>query len=135
MPINHVIVKQTAILTPRELRSLDAIHLASALSLNEDPADFLAYDVRLFSAAAKTVLPVVSRSRGPQDDSPQQHSMRPFPMFNHAFKSNTVAHYETRLALPIRLTADKPTISPLTGRCRSIARRYCWSHRNLATES
>ena len=60
VPIDHVIVEQAAILIPRELRSLDAIHLASALSLNEDLTDFVAYDVRLCSAAAKAGLPVVS---------------------------------------------------------------------------
>jgi predicted nucleic acid-binding protein len=60
VPIDHVIVEQAAILIPRELRSLDAIHLASALSLNEDLTDFVAYDDRLCSAAAKAGLPVVS---------------------------------------------------------------------------
>src|SRR5487761_68025 len=40
VPIDHVIVERAAILTPGELRSLDAIHLASALSLNEDLTDF-----------------------------------------------------------------------------------------------
>jgi predicted nucleic acid-binding protein len=58
--VDHVIVEQAAILAPRELRSLDAIHLASALSLNKDLTDFVAYDPRLCSAAAKAGLPVVS---------------------------------------------------------------------------
>lgn len=60
VPIDHVIVEQAAILTPRQLHSLDAIHLASALSLNEDLTDFVAYDVRLCSAASMVGLPVVS---------------------------------------------------------------------------
>jgi predicted nucleic acid-binding protein len=60
VPIDHVIVEQAAILIPHELRSLDAIHLASALSLNEDLTDFVAYDVRLCLAAAKAGLPVAS---------------------------------------------------------------------------
>jgi predicted nucleic acid-binding protein len=60
VPIDHAIVEQAAILIPRELRSLDAIHLASALSLNDDLTDFVAYDVRLYSAAARAGLPVVS---------------------------------------------------------------------------
>lgn len=60
VPIDHVIVEQAAILTPRQLNSLDAIHLASALSLNEDLTDFVAYDVRLCSAASMVGLPVVS---------------------------------------------------------------------------
>ena len=60
VPIDHVIVEQAAILTPRELRSLDAIHLASALSLRGDLTGFVAYDLRLCSAAEKAGLPVMS---------------------------------------------------------------------------
>jgi predicted nucleic acid-binding protein len=60
VPIDHAIIEQAAILAPRDLRSLDAIHLASALSLNEDLTEFVAYDLRLCSAAAKVGLPVVS---------------------------------------------------------------------------
>jgi predicted nucleic acid-binding protein len=60
VPIDRVIVEQAAILIPRDLRSLDAIHLASALSLNEDLTDFVAYDVRLCAAASNAGLPVVS---------------------------------------------------------------------------
>jgi len=60
VPIDHVIVEQAAILIPRELRNLDAIHLASALSLNRDLTDFVAYDVHLCSAAVKAGLPVMS---------------------------------------------------------------------------
>jgi len=60
VPIDHVIIEQAAILGPLELKSLDAIHLASALSLNADLTDFVVYDVRLRSAAEKAGLPVVS---------------------------------------------------------------------------
>ncbi len=60
LPIDHVIVERAAVLAPHELRSLDAIHLASALSLIEDLTDFVAYDVRLCSAAKQVGLPVVS---------------------------------------------------------------------------
>ena len=60
VPVDHVIVEQAAILNPRELQSLDAIHLASALSLNEDLTDFIAYDLRLCSAAVSAGLPVAS---------------------------------------------------------------------------
>ena len=60
VPIDHVIAEQAANLNPRELRSLDAIHLASALSLNEDLTDFVAYDLRLCSAAVSAGLPVTS---------------------------------------------------------------------------
>ncbi|MDE2282465.1 MAG: type II toxin-antitoxin system VapC family toxin [Actinomycetales bacterium] len=60
VPIDHMIVEQAANLVPRELRSLDAIHLASALSLIEDLTAFLAYDTRLCIAAEQAGLPVVS---------------------------------------------------------------------------
>jgi len=60
VPMDHVVVEQAAIVVPWELRSLDAIHLASALSLIEDLTDFVAYDVRLCSAAASAGLAVVS---------------------------------------------------------------------------
>jgi predicted nucleic acid-binding protein len=62
VPISHAIVEQAAALTPGVLRSLDAIHLASALFLREDLANFVAYDVRLCSAAADAGLHVVSPS-------------------------------------------------------------------------
>lgn len=60
VPIDHLVVEQAAIMVPHELRSLDAIHLASALSLKADLTDFVAYDARLFSAAARAGLPVVT---------------------------------------------------------------------------
>ena len=60
MPIDHLISEQDAILAPREVRGRDAIHLASALSRQEDLTDFVAYDVRLCSAAAKAGLPMLS---------------------------------------------------------------------------
>ncbi len=40
------------------LRSLDALHLASALSLGADMADFVAYDHRLLEAAAEAGLAI-----------------------------------------------------------------------------
>ncbi len=60
VPISHEIVEEAAILNPHKLRSLDAIHLASALSLSEDLAGFVAYDARLCSAATDAGLRVVS---------------------------------------------------------------------------
>ena len=60
MPIDHAIVEQAAILIPRDLRSLDALHLASALSLSNELTDFVAYDIRLCSAAMNAGLPVKS---------------------------------------------------------------------------
>ena len=60
VPIDHVVVEQAATMVPLELRSLDAIQLASALSLKEDLTDFVAYDARLCSAATRAGLLVIS---------------------------------------------------------------------------
>ena len=50
-PIPAAILTAAAELDPAELRSLDALHLASALSLGEDLARFYCYDARLAAAA------------------------------------------------------------------------------------
>jgi predicted nucleic acid-binding protein len=47
-------------MAPPELRSLDALHLAAAMSLGPDLAGIVAYDDRLASAAALTGLRVAS---------------------------------------------------------------------------
>lgn len=47
-------------LEPPELRSLDAIHLATALSLGDDLDAFLAYDARLADAAKASGLSVLT---------------------------------------------------------------------------
>ena len=60
LPLDHVVVEQAAAISPRELRSLDAIHLASAISLRAELTDFVAYDSRLCSAATAAGLLVVS---------------------------------------------------------------------------
>jgi predicted nucleic acid-binding protein len=41
------------------LRALDAIHLASALALGDDPDAFITYDARLAQAAVRLRLPVM----------------------------------------------------------------------------
>ena len=51
LAIDRSIVEQASTVTPNELRSLDAIHLASALSVNAHLTAFVAYDSRLCSAA------------------------------------------------------------------------------------
>jgi predicted nucleic acid-binding protein len=45
---------------PGELGTLDAIHLASALSLGEDLGGLLSYDRRLLDAAAVAGLPTLA---------------------------------------------------------------------------
>lgn len=50
--ISTEIAEAAGRLDPTQLRSLDAIHLASALQLGDDLASFLTYDSRLAQAAA-----------------------------------------------------------------------------------
>jgi len=47
-------------LEPPRLRSLDAIHLATALSVRDDVGAFLTYDERLAEAAERHGLPVAA---------------------------------------------------------------------------
>lgn len=60
LPVDRAIVEQAATLAPEELRSLDAIHLASALVVKEDLTAFVAYDGRLCTAAAQAGIEVAS---------------------------------------------------------------------------
>jgi uncharacterized protein len=60
LPMNRYIVEQAAAVTPNELRTLDAIHLASALSVKAYLSAFVAYDSRLCSAARLAGMPVES---------------------------------------------------------------------------
>ncbi len=49
-----------ATLPPPRMRSIDAIHLASALSVRRDLSAFVAYDTRLLAAARDAGLPTIS---------------------------------------------------------------------------
>jgi uncharacterized protein len=49
-----------ALLSPLSLRSLDAIHIASALELGDDLAGFVSYDGRQRAAAEDLGLPVLA---------------------------------------------------------------------------
>jgi predicted nucleic acid-binding protein len=60
LPIDRAIVEKAATLVPSELRSLDAIHLASALSVKANLTALVAYDIRLCTAAAEVGIQVVS---------------------------------------------------------------------------
>lgn len=57
--IDDAILATAAILPPSSLRSLDAIHLATALSLGEDLGGLVTYDERLADAAARATLTVL----------------------------------------------------------------------------
>jgi predicted nucleic acid-binding protein len=58
--LDPTIVARAAALRPLTLRSLDAIHLASAMELGGDLASFVTYDRRLADAARDAGLPVES---------------------------------------------------------------------------
>lgn len=58
LAIDAGIVAAAARLQPPALRSLDAIHLATALSLGDDLGVLIAYDARLLQAARQHGLPV-----------------------------------------------------------------------------
>lgn len=58
LPMDPSILDTAAELPARALRSLDALHLASALSLDPDLDTFVAYDQRLLAAAETAGLPV-----------------------------------------------------------------------------
>jgi predicted nucleic acid-binding protein len=60
LPMDRGVVEKAATLVPTELRSLDAMHLASALSVKANLTAFVAYDVRLCSAAVEAGIEVVS---------------------------------------------------------------------------
>jgi predicted nucleic acid-binding protein len=54
------VAESAATLEPRGLRSLDAIHLASALALGEELEAFVTYDLRLGEAARAAGLAVLA---------------------------------------------------------------------------
>lgn len=58
--IGRELLEQAGSLTPADLRSLDAIHIATALSLGDDLGEVVTYDARMKSAAAAHGLAIVS---------------------------------------------------------------------------
>jgi predicted nucleic acid-binding protein len=60
IPMDRAIVDRAATVPPDTLRSLDAIHLASLLSLREHVTEVIAYDHRFGRAAAAEGLHVVA---------------------------------------------------------------------------
>ena len=51
--LDEPVLSRAAAFRDSDLRALDAIHLATALSLGDDPDAFIAYDARLARAATK----------------------------------------------------------------------------------
>ena len=60
LTVSTQLFEQAALLDPPELRALDAIHLACALSLGDDLEYLITYDPRLSDAAASLGLRVLS---------------------------------------------------------------------------
>lgn len=63
------IFDEAARLEPLELRSLDAVHLATALSLGDDLESVVTYDDRLAAAALRNGIPVVAPKPVPESGS------------------------------------------------------------------
>lgn len=60
LPLDDGVLDEAASLQPTGLRSLDALHLATALSVRDDLGVFLAYDERLAEVATDRSLPVAA---------------------------------------------------------------------------
>jgi len=60
--LDDALLDRAADLDPTELRSLDSIHLAAAISLGDDLAAVVSYDDRLLAAAASLGLPTAAPS-------------------------------------------------------------------------
>jgi predicted nucleic acid-binding protein len=58
--LSHAIVEAASRLPSRSLRSLDAVHLATALLLGEEMTAFVSYDKRLSAAAREHRLPLTA---------------------------------------------------------------------------
>ena len=61
--LDRSILQQAAVLEPPSIRSLDAIHLASARQIEDPELDFVTYDARLADAARAHGLRVVQPGR------------------------------------------------------------------------
>jgi uncharacterized protein len=60
MEIDNAVLEEAALVGPRMLRSLDAIHLATARMLGPDLGVIVTYDRRLAEAAGELGLPVAA---------------------------------------------------------------------------
>lgn len=63
LDLTPVILERAAMLRPVTVRSLDAIHVASAMSVNEPEMDLITYDERMAEAARINGLRVVQPGR------------------------------------------------------------------------
>jgi predicted nucleic acid-binding protein len=63
IPLGGAVIAEAADVGETTLRSLDAVHLASALSIREDLSAFIAYDHRLSDAASAAGLQLLAPGR------------------------------------------------------------------------
>jgi uncharacterized protein len=62
LPISSEVFDRAGLLTPPELRSLDALHLAMAIDLRDELQGLISYDERLSRAAASYGIEVLAPS-------------------------------------------------------------------------
>jgi uncharacterized protein len=66
LPIDDALLDEAASLRPNVLRSLDALHLATALSVRDEVGVFVTYDGRLATAAEEHGLTVTTPAQCPE---------------------------------------------------------------------
>jgi predicted nucleic acid-binding protein len=71
VPIDDAILREAADLSPVSLRTLDAIHVATALSLAPDVTTLVTYDGRLAEAAAGISIVAPGTDESPRPEDPQ----------------------------------------------------------------
>jgi len=77
--LDEDVVRVAAALDPAELGTLDAIHLATAISLGRDLGALCAYDVRLGSAAVSKTIEVLTPTQAVLSSSRSDTRRRPTP--------------------------------------------------------
>ena len=60
LEVTRELLDQTGVIHPADVRTLDAVHLAAALSLEDDLDQLVTYDERMITAAAANGLPVAT---------------------------------------------------------------------------
>jgi len=61
--VDEPVLRHAGALEPMAMRTLDALHLATALSIGDDPEAFITYDDRLATAARHAGLVVLQPGR------------------------------------------------------------------------
>jgi predicted nucleic acid-binding protein len=64
VPLDDAVLAEATSIDPAGLRSLDALHLATALSIRDEIGAFIAYDERLIAAATSGGFSVLSPAAG-----------------------------------------------------------------------